>query len=204
MARRVVATAFAHFQVNWQCSKCGTQNSERADLSFDSSTATTPTAESLYHSASKSALANRNAAISRLSHPDVGRRYERLKLNCKCKNCNHAEPWCNPDNSWLVAVSAVLLVLALCTLSIPLGVICISLLAYMIINALVKRKLIRELPEASLPHFSEQTNSLLKEESAPSNDVPAKQTPEDYTEEELKQLPAWKRVEILKAQERKQ
>ena len=230
MRKRVYASSFIHTKITWKCSSCSAENEADQNLTFSSNSSHSPTWERITHAAAKSAIQNRAEAVQQLSHVDSGKRYDKLKLKCKCKKCGYREPWAEIFSlefaliSWLISSATVILGLmvlgpAILALSYNfesawkllledpmLFYFGASLLGLIILHAGNRYRIsklhaqIRNLPEASLPTFFQQENSLSKSPATPSETPTprmAEKALEAYTEEKFKALPAWKRVELM-------
>lgn len=218
MAQGASATASIKVLSQWKCSACGAENvREQTIIGYGR---TNSHDEFL---ARKKAQEDLEQILNSLQSPDVSSRYDKVSFEGKCTHCGNCEPWGKTQSILfdilkvvlflLSLVSAYFLVMGLAIMSvstaqgmiyaIPALVVAACWFALYQCKAIRKNKLrnrICQLPKSSLP--------IIQPIQPQRPDIPgrtaystAKQNATDYTEDELKQLPTWKRVELMKQRE---
>lgn len=205
MAQGTRATVSIPFLSQWKCSACGAENAHEEIISGYGST-------NKYDEflARKRAQEDLEDKLQSLQSAGVPNRYDKVCFNGKCTHCGNREPW-SKTQSILFDILKVILVIAslvsvgflLIGFAIPVLIVAACWVALCMGETARKNKVrnaICQLPVGSLPVLQPIQPQRPEVPVNPANG-PAKQNATDYTEDELKQLPTWKRLELMKQRE---
>lgn len=216
MAQGMRATVSVPLLSQWKCSACGAENVREQQISGYGRTNNYD--EFL---ARKKAQEDLEWKLKNLQSPDAWARYDEVCFDGKCAHCGNREPW-GKTQSTLIHILQLILILAslvsvinlwpvaymwmvgitegMIVYAIPALIVAgcwAALLTWKIVRKNKVQNLICQLPVESLPVL--QLIQPKRPEAPERTAVSApKQNASDYTEEELKQLPTWKRLEIMK------
>jgi len=84
MATVTTATSSLDVEVNYICSVCGTENTQRTKIQVSTNNANKAT-ERMHN------------ILTELASDDLSKRYTHANLKCTCKNCKYSEPWTGLD-----------------------------------------------------------------------------------------------------------